>query len=100
MSEIITQDNSTITSDNSKLRFSAPTAWNSPSKDLHSHFSQSLCKNSRVCGRHICFVPSFMAAEKRALLSLHLHFVAQYKFLLLLLLLIQDMQITTFDNID
>jgi len=49
--------------------------------------AQTLCWVSRVCWRHISFVPSFTVAEKRVLLSLHLHFVAEYKISLLLLLL-------------
>jgi len=48
--------------------------------------AQSLCWVSRVCWRHICFVPSLTVAERRALLSLHLHFVAQYTFFVIIVI--------------
>jgi len=49
--------------------------------------AQSLCWVSRVCWRHTCFVPSFPIAERRALLSLHLYFVAQYKFFVIFIII-------------
>jgi len=52
--------------------------------------AQSLCWVSRVCWRHICFAPSLTVAERRALLSLHLHFVAQYKFLVIIIMYSAD----------
>jgi len=51
--------------------------------------AQSLCwvsTVSRVCWRRICFVPSLPVAERHALLSLHLHFVAQYNFFVIIII--------------
>jgi len=36
---------------------------------------------------HICFVPSFTIAERRALLSWHLHFVARYKLFVIIIII-------------
>jgi len=36
---------------------------------------------------HICFVPSFTVAETLALLSLHLHFAAQFKFFVIIIII-------------
>jgi len=36
---------------------------------------------------NFCFVPSLTVAEKPALLSLHLRFVVQYKFFLIIIIL-------------
>jgi len=49
--------------------------------------AQSLSYVLRVCWRNICFVPSLMVAERRALLSLHLHFVAQYQFFFIIIII-------------
>jgi len=48
---------------------------------------QSFCWSSRLCWRHTCFVPSPTVAERRALLSLRLHFMAQYKFFVIIIII-------------
>jgi len=50
--------------------------------------AHSLFWVARVYWRHICFIPRLMGAERRALLSLHLHFVAQYKFFVNIIILV------------
>jgi len=50
--------------------------------------AQALCWVSRVCWRHTCFFPSFMVGKRRALPSLHLHFVVQYKFFVIIIIII------------
>jgi len=50
--------------------------------------AQSVCWVSRVCWRYICWVPSLTVAERRALLSLHLRFGAQYKFFVIIIIIV------------
>jgi len=46
---------------------------------------------------HICFVPSFTVAERRALLSLHLNLVALYNFFININMLI--LQVNMFPSL-
>jgi len=50
--------------------------------------AQSFCWVSRECWRQPCFVLSPTVAERRALLSFHLHFVAHYKFFVTIIIII------------
>jgi len=65
--------------------YSAPAAWNSLLKDWHDN-SISFYVSS-VSWRHTCFVTSLTVAERRALLSLHLYFVAQYEFFVIIIII-------------
>jgi len=66
---------------NCSICFSAPAPWKSLPKDLHL-----FVEFQEYAEEHICFVPSLMVSEKRALVSLHLHFVAQYKFFVIIII--------------
>jgi len=70
---------------NRSFSFSAQTALNSLTKDLHD-ISIPLLTFKSMSKRHLFRPYSFTVAERRALLSLHLRFAALYKFSLLLLL--------------
>jgi len=72
---------------NRSFGYSAPAACNSLPKDLHASSISSLSFKSML-KTHVFCSYSLTVVERRALLSLHLNLVAQYKFFVIIIMII------------